>query len=377
VLTLQLPFRACTCLIADIINLPNEVLATPMGQMLRPMLEQMTAELNGADPLNGNAAAAAPSAAATAAAAARHVPTPVLAHHPAVPVAQGTTGDAPAGHIYTLLSSHTKPLLSADASIAATVLKRLQTTAAAALTSDDVAVLTQLQKALQSGLSAPLPDSTYTVLTKVLTQCDAAEFLVLCLLRLAVLHPTATSAQHSELLAAVEAVAQRLAVPKGAGFKSPQGLAMGLCTCANMFATSSGTAIMTSPAVAMPRCFDAALEALQHARVDVRQLAAALTFNYALALTSSAAVDSAEMSDEVTQLLLSSIEGLSDEADDLVALRRLMTAGCIMRKYTSACTELIEACDLGHHVMNYHQVSPATGKAKHVAAEIVQLLNSS
>jgi PUL domain len=348
-----------------------------MGQMLRPMLEQMTAELNGADPMNGSTAAAAapPATPAAAPAAARSVPVPVLSHHPAVPVAQGTTGDAPPGQIYTLLSSHTKPLLSADASIAGTVLTRLQPSAAAALTSDDTAVLTQFQKALLSGLSTPLPDTAYTVLTKVLTQCDAAEFLVLCLLRLAVLHP-ATSAQQTEQLAAVEAVAQRLAVSKGAGFKSPQGLAMGLCTCANMFATASGTVIMTSP-TGMPRCFDAALEALQHARVDVRQLAAALTFNYALALTSAAAADSDEMSDAVTQLLLSSIEGLSDEADDLVALRRLMTAGCIMRKYKGACSELIEACDLGHHVHNFHQGSPATGKAKHLAAEIVQLLNCS
>ncbi|KAG5183284.1 PPPDE putative peptidase domain-containing protein [Tribonema minus] len=360
-----------------IINLPNEVLQTPMGRMMVPMVEQMTTELHGGDPL-AHAPFQPPASvvhATPAPTAAPAAPAPAATPVAPPPPAAVPQRDA-SGNIYPLLSKHTKPLLSPDTSVITTVVKRLEgSDAVHHMSPGDKEVLKALSTALTAGSTASLPAGAYGLLARLRAAHQESEFKLMCLLRVMALHAPESLEQAQEQRKCVVPIFTSMG--QDGPFRSAQGLAMALCAAANMFGTPAGAALMVEADVMAP-CVDAALQHLHHARADVRQLASALVFNFALQLTTngSSSADSGDMPDEITQILLGCLEGLLDESDDLTAERRLMAAGCVMRKYKTHCTELVEGCELGHHVTQFVHASPANSQAKHLAVEVAHLLQA-
>lgn len=335
-----------------IINLPNEVLSSPLGGLLRPMLEQMEGEMSGGDPL---ASQEVESVYAAATGHSREVQ----------PAAEN-----PTPHHYPLLDSHTKPLLSTDASGVVASIVRLLRGAGASLPPEEQAVLASVAECLKAGVDQkPLPVGGIALLTKLLKEKPELEFSLLNLMRLVALRSPPSDEVREELQLAISSIIHKLS---SQSMHTAQGLTMGLCTVSNLFATEKGTALVIEDASVL----DTALTYLHNASMSVRQVAAALVFNYALALSQSkgeAGVGDT-LPEEATQILLASLEGIDEEKCEVVALRRLMAAGVIMKRYGVLCSDLVRGCEFGEAVKAF--ASPGTAHVHKVANELVRLIGN-
>eukprot|EP00904_Undaria_pinnatifida_P002594 jgi/Undpi1/12335/HiC_scaffold_5.g02011.m1 len=369
-----------------IIDLPNEVLNSPMGGMLRPMLEQMTTQMNGADPYSAlhtqqqqqqqqpasfPAAGAGASSPSTAAAA---TPPPQATTSGGAASERSCAAAQNAG--YPIMDKHIKPLVGSDTSKAAPgVAARLKALGAGVeglLSAEEGAVLDNLPASLAAPKTTPVTPGSFRLMQKVLTKTSGwpakAEFLALILMSLMVLH----NAEGQEMEDAMAAVAARA---QAEGDLSSQSLSIAICTAANAFGTPGGGKYMVRSDV-IPGWLDASLRGLQHERSEVRQMSSSLLNNFSLGLVEGLpeTTEGLELSDEVTQVLFGSLEGLEDEKSQVVALRRLLSAGRLVRKFGSTGATLVNEVGLGDQVGSFLLSKAMEGEAKGAAQEVLRLL---
>ncbi|CAM9612388.1 unnamed protein product, partial [Choristocarpus tenellus] len=202
-----------------IINLPNEVLNSPMGGMLRPMLEQMTMQMNGADPFAashqqpngvgggvGDNGVGPPVPLAPA-------PSP---NHNTAPNSMRAVVTGSSGQEFPVLDKHTKPLVGSDTGgAAATVAARLKAIGAGVeglLSKEESALLDALPASLLSSKGTPVCPGSYALLLKILKKpskwSEKAEFLALLILSLVVLH----ALEGQEHMATISEVLRRVQI---------------------------------------------------------------------------------------------------------------------------------------------------------------------
>ncbi|CAM9440026.1 unnamed protein product [Ascophyllum nodosum] len=359
-----------------IIDLPNEVLNSPMGGTLRPILEQMTTQMNGADPYSAlhqqqrHLQQAIP----------RTIPAPVA------PQAQGFGRQALGGGVggvtldvgFPILDKHKKPLVGSDTAKAApSVARRLKALGASVeelMSEEEGRMLETLPASLAAPKTTPVTPGSFGLMKRIIKKDsgwpDKAAFLALVLMSLMVLH-------HAEGTDMEEAMAEVAARSQGDEDLPSQSLSIAVCAAANAFGTPGGGKYMTRADV-MPTWLDISLAAgLRHERGEVRQMCSALLNNLGLWLADSLpeAREGQEPSDEATQILFGALDGLLDETSQMVALRRLLSAGRLVRKLGVAGAVLVNEVGLRDQVEGFLGRAP-NGEAKEAAAEVLRLLKT-
>ena len=376
-----------------ILDVPGRFLASPMGQMIRPILDNM--QLQGPGAVGGQHQRPG-------------VPmsTPVPAPAPVMdnPWAN-IPAKAPAGEIKTpILDSHTKPLLSADANtIKICVTKLVQVAATEGEESANIqkmldelaSLLVDPKAALPHEVlehSVPLlllnlaPDSTKSMLNAVYS---------LMLLRLIVLHPAADDGARIVLSEIIGIIGGRLIesskehgnkIIKDEMFGSNHAVrSMAWCTLSNAAGTDFGASFLRQDLALRGGLVDSALLDIspsQQPRVEVRQSALAYLYNVAHDM-SIVGDTNAELSDAVVTLLCGMIEGMDEETNATARLRRLLIIGKILKpkhgKIDASAKSLVS--DLGFADCIASPSANGTGKdndekiATDVAAEVCLLLS--
>eukprot|EP00752_Nemacystus_decipiens_P009894 g8827.t1 len=371
-----------------IVGLPEEVLNSPMGGMLRPLLEQMTTQMNGADPYSAlhhqQHQAGVNTTAGSAAGAVAQPPVPTPGAAAAVAAEQrASAGAAAPQHSRTtnfpILDKHTKPLVGSDTAKAAPgVVARLKALGASVeglLSEEEGAVLDALPASMAAPKTSPVTPGSFQLMQKIVTKGSRwpqkAEFLALVLVSLMVLH----KAEGLEMENSMKEVAKRTQATSDDKL-SAQSLSIAVCAGANSFGTPSGGEFMTRADV-MPGWLDTSLSGLQHERGEVRQMCSALLNNFSLLLASAKKNTGTpiEMSDEVTQILFGVLDGLRDETSQLVALRRVLSAARLIRACGRESANLVNDVGLRDQVEGFLSKSKE-GEAKSAAAELMVLLRS-
>ena len=383
-----------------ILDVPGRFLASPMGQMIRPILDNMQLQGPGAVggqyqrpgvPMSTPAPAPAPVPSAAAEAAAMDNP---WANIPA----KSSTDDIKT----PILDSHSKPLLSADTNTikicvtklvagsegedSANVQKILDELASLLL--DPKAVLPHevLEHSVPFLLLCLAPDSTKSMLNAVYS---------LMLLRLIVLHPAADDGARIVLSEIIGIIGGRLiesAKEYGGKFRDElfgnhAVRSMAWCTLSNATGTGFGASFLRQDLALRGGLVDAALldvSSSQQPRVEVRQSALAYLYNVAHDISMSQKVgdnNNTELSDAVVTLICGMIEGIEDETNSTARLRRLLIVGKILKpghgKIDAAAKSLVNDLGFDDSLRNVD----ATGEdndakvAKDVAAEVCLLLS--
>lgn len=342
-----------------ILEVPRRFLSSPMGQMVRPMLEgmQVTGGGNAApfSDTSGRPNQFASSSTRPAVEAAPAPPAAAINPWAGIPSSSSSrppaaTADAPAKvEIKTpVLDSHNRPLLSNDAATVKVCVAKLTKTT---LSETQRLALDQLSEQLAKGTKPTgdvLERSSQAMLPYLREDGSGrvASDLVfaLMLLRLVVLHPSNASSGDSPATAVaecLETVARNLLdeAPVSPYHKSPAARSMAWCTLSNACGSADdGSKLDHFGSISLELLVDGALmdmSAENQPRAEVRQSASAFLYNVAHVMTppSSSGV-SAEgdgtLSDILVSLLCGSTDGLSEESDSTTKLRRLLVAAKVM-----------------------------------------------
>lgn len=326
-----------------IVDLPRIVFSTPGGAMLRPMIENMQANIRqqngqGLDPFAGASAQ------------------------------QGQRFEQQLSESVTSLVMNTmqqnsvlvkaeldeKPLLSKDFGTLAAMEKMLHNLAGpngekgSALTEEEHAILTAVVQRLLNESAAKTPDggnetegfsiNDYLLFEKLIATIPKAQSPALFVLRLMFLHDR--TSDFSDLTIVRELVRRLLQkTSQGNGtetstsFASVPAHVMALCAISNLLAHERGfsSVFNTQPTTDQPAVdscdkvlndlIDVILSNLAEDRSEVRQMATALAYNLVLACTQDfvpsgpwkSAVESSDMNAHALQLLCGCLEGLSNE----------------------------------------------------------------
>lgn len=389
-----------------ILDVPGRFLASPMGQMIRPILDNM--QLQGPGEVGGQyqrpgvpmstpaAPVPAPAPVPSAAAAAAAMDNP-WANIPA---------KAPTDEIKTpILDSHIKPLLSADTN----TIKICVTKLVAAFEGEESANIQKILDELALLLVDPkaalphevlehsipflllnlAPDSTKSILNAVYS---------LMLLRLIVLHPAADDGARIVLSEIIGIIGGRLIESskehgnktKDEEFGNNHAVrSMAWCTLSNAMGTDFGASFLRQDLALRGGLVDAALldiSSSQQPRVEVRQSALAYLYNVAHDMSMSPQVgdNNAELSDAIVTLLCGMIEGMDEETNATARLRRLLIVGKILKpnhgKIDASAKSLVNDLGFVDSIASLRNAN-GTGKdndekiATDVAAEVCLLLS--
>lgn len=304
---------------AHIVDLPRIVFSTPGGMMLRPMIESMQSGISqnggGMDPF-GSGGGANPLAALSSVnssvvggnvsttSATTVTPLPATASHPAAQLATTTT-------VRTFSPTpEEKAFVSAevDANTLRVLCKKIINYSGASveprqvlLSQEEGAGLSAAIEALAANSLSAFPHETFALLGHLVQSVPALQMSSLFIMRLLALHlhqRDATCSRGSPAYAACQRAAQSLlgmvqAADSG-GFSSPAALVMALCTLANLLSSQDGCDLLFRHADDEPAnaaearvgaCVDACSWGLSHCKAEVRQMAATLAYNLALAST--------------------------------------------------------------------------------------------
>ncbi|CAM9910687.1 unnamed protein product, partial [Sphacelaria rigidula] len=250
-------------------------------------------------------------------------------------------------------------------------LKALGSSVSGLLSEEEASVLDSLPASLAGAKSSPVTAGSFPLMQKIIRKGsgwpEKAEFLAMVLLSLMVLHKP----EGQTMETALSEVATRAAAEEEL---SAQSLSIAICAAANAFGTPAGGQYMMREDV-VQKWLDVSLRGLAHPRGEVRQMSSALLNNMSLALASSLpdATDGEEMSDEATQILFGVLDDLQKEKSQMVALRRLLAAGRLLRKLGVAGVTLVNEVGFRDQVEGFGNDAPE-GEAKDAAGEVIRLL---
>jgi PPPDE putative peptidase domain len=395
-----------------IIDVPRRFLSSPMGQVVRPMLQNMQiSSAEGAEPLteapfaNYNSSASSNSRAATAvvvippnnpwasittsnpSAATTKNDTPNTTNTKQMPLSDGESRGTP------LLDSFTKPLLSSDTKTVDLCIGKIAAYNAAAKTVlEDAAPILRCTDPSKT-LYALDAEQVHLVLHMALASDEAPELrtFVLMLLRLVVLRYRPTNLEATMAIVTHDMcmswVKEELRNNNNHVTKlnSPAARTMAWLTASN--AIGALTIVPTSKE--RPERLDDWVE-LAIAEVsnvcqrdEVRQAACALLYNAALILNNRNVCED-ELPDTTVSMLCAALEGIVEERDATTRLRRLMVVGRILKPLHKSCSSIDQTAkslvvDLGFtdafRVLSFPSVSTGdAGKCQRLASEMLQLL---
>lgn len=384
-----------------VLDVPRRFLSSPMGQMVRPMLENMQlSNVAGAEPVapfssTGRALSASSASSASTSTTTPSAPRP--AENPwanlaprsnavVAPTALTTTASVTTTTTTTdkdtastpLLDTFTKPLLSSDTKTVGLCVKKLATNDIT-----DQETLEQANQSLSSGspLSDNLTEKTCRVILRCLVERGSNLTFALLLLRIVVMQPT--SEPVIPLVHCMEWIQKEVTVTgDSSALKSPTARAMAWLTVSNACGCPSLLSVLSLESLVEAAVVDISLDS--QPRPEVRQAACACLYNVALSSTAAVA-HGAELSDMLVSMLCACLEGVTTEADATARLRRLMVAGRIFKgtngSIRGAAKSLVT--DLGFQELltdeSIANVGEQTGdahKCKILARELVQILNA-
>jgi hypothetical protein len=379
-----------------VLDVPRRFLSSPMGQMIRPMLENMQlSNVAGAEPVAAPFASAgqplSSSSSLSASSASTQAPAAPAANPWANLTPPSNTEIAPTAAAATkaattvkdttstpLLDTFTKPLLSSDTKTVTLCTKKLATDDAS-----EQETLEQANQALSSGSSWSdhLAEKTCNIILRCLTEKVASKLtFALLLLRIVVLQSTSEPAV--SLVHCMEWLQKELTdTADSTVLKSPTARAMAWLTVSNACGCPSLLSVLSLESLVEAAVVDISFES--QPRPEIRQAACAWLYNVALLTTSTAAeADGTELSDMVVSMLCACLEGVATESDATARLRRLMVAGRILKGpdgvIRSAANTLVKDLGFEELLSEIAAGMDETGdahKGKLLAREMVQVLN--
>ena len=382
-----------TGLPAWILDVPRKFLSSPMGQLVRPMLDNMQlGQVSGAQsmslptPLFANAA---PPVATTNPWANMSSSSTAKEKNPpageAATKAPSTTTSAPCS--LEILNAHTKPLLANETKTVPLVVKSLASLATQQEQAND---LKQVGQALQQQQTLPADQMSRVVafLLQCLEQGQKTTF-ALMLLRLLVLQ------QHAAVSCQPCVQWMVTALSSGELLQAAASRAMAWLTLSNVVATVAAAAAAASASNNNNDFMETNLECLveqcvsdispeTQARAEVRQAAAAFLYNTVVSPTMQRGLVNAqeELLDIHVSILCACLDSLDREVDDTVALRRIAAAARILlptianndeKARNQAVARLISDLGFQEGLQAFAQQQPATKSAK-LSNEVLFLL---
>lgn len=352
-----------------ILDVPRRFLASPMGQMVRPLLEQMqmTGGRGSADPFANSAPPLpAPSVDASLNPWAR-LPTSGAS------ASSSTQSSSVKAELKTpVLDSFNRPLLSSDTKTASLCANKL--IANTEIESSKTA-LKEIGEEL-SGRGKPweelVEESSMAILTQL--QENSNVTFALMLLRLVALHPPQELTDTSSYSQCLDWVQDRLS--QNDSFQTPAARSMAWCTLSNAYGTSSTSVISLETVV------EAAMgDIVPDSRVEVRQAAAAFLYNVSL-VEGPLGAKAEELPDLVVSMFCGCLDGLSLETDATTRMRRLLVAARIVKP--SECVNALAkslANDLGfadalHELAASNKATGDADKVQKLATELIAILES-
>lgn len=345
-------------------HIPNEILdqarialSTPGGQMLRPMLENMSNAMQG----RGGMDPFAMSASATS-----HEQNLATTMQSTL-TAAASIRDSNGGVSTSIIGSHSelklvdleeKPLISVDSKMVASLANKLKTIDN--LSSEDKATIDKVIEIASvpidtSNTTATANDamiqqisSTYTT---ILNNNPKSHLSVYFITRLHVLHTCFINNQSFQKFLSTYVV-KRLIDDDGAGYNTTASLVMCLTVLANICSCDAGIDYLVS-SKHVETIIDIGTKYLHHEKAEVRSMAAAIALNMTIQHTkhgsnggwiidrsqtqsSQAAVDGDDsMNSYAVQLLCNCLENINSEVDELSLQRRLSVCIRIIRSYGS------------------------------------------
>lgn len=300
-----------------ILDVPRTFLSSPMGQMVRPMLENMQ--------MGASGGAAAPFANATTNSFAAAPPAPPAAAPVANPWANMSKKEEPkstsksTAHKGTpTLDSFCRPLISSEYKTVALCVKKISSSLDDSSDQEALQKLGETLSNTQKFNSEQVEQAASIIFAKVLQASKPAVTFALMLLRVIILQSTGKEESIKSSLTWIET---QLATNSGP-LSSHAARSMAWLTLANA---------ASLPWWAVP---DTLVEAAfadwtvgSQPRPEVRQAAAAFCYNKVLLPT---ALQDDELTDDRVSLLCASLESIAEEPDDTTRLRRLLVAGRIL-----------------------------------------------
>jgi hypothetical protein len=381
-----------------ILDVPRRFLASPMGQMIRPMLESM--QVTGGNYGSSSSSAApfahsAPTVGSTAAAAVSPAPATTRNNPWAnLPSSASTTPKSTSTDSVKqtdekrqeplstpLLDSFTRPLLSNDTKTASISANKLISSTD---NNDDIDALKQMESTLTTNNAKPSEELVESACKAILAQLDknANVTFGLLLLRLVVLHAPKkeddiTTTCFSKC---VHWVHQQLTTNQHA--LSPAAKSMAWCTLSNLYGVSHSYLAHQD----LDLSVEAAIRDLTTSRVEVRQAAAAFLYNVTLVISNR---EKDEMDDVTVSLLCACLDGIGQETDATCQLRRLIVAAKLVKPNNKDANVNVTSkslvTDLGfgdalHDLVAKKSSGNATSgdaaKVKQVAMEFLKILQS-
>ena len=391
---------------AFITGLPAEALATPFGQMLLPMIQQMEQQMKngGGGPLpwggatldlpkglntlkpdrlvaeasNPSAPHSAVQAAAALAAQALENTAAAASTSPtsaaAAPAAAASSSSAPAPTSILSRSGPAKPLTSADKkskSFQVLIKANAKKVSAAGLNPQDDATLTELVNALSAeGSPIPIKSEALTLITGMVSSwAPALQFPVLGVLRLMVLRPECVGSE-----AAVDVLTKRLlsflpsddaaASASAEARAPPPAQAMALCTLSNLFVHPSlASSLARSPAV-----WSTVRACASSDNLTVKLMSATLCYNAVISLPK-------DDSDVIVEAVTFLSEHLKVEAAADVAARMLLALGeCALGNANIA--ELLVGLEFGEALTQIQAKFAGDKQVQQTCSDLATLLNN-
>lgn len=351
-----------------IVDLPNIVFNTPMGAMLRPMIENMQNQINagggGMDPFGSNTMSSQVSS----------QQQQQEQRQSRNALTQAFAASSPASIVQAQLEE--LPLLSAEnnrATLDAITNKLLNTK-----TSDGTGKL--LDEATQICImnvknnlnnshsdihNVDISEEEINCILSVINQYLPCQMSALFLLRLTVL---SSSVCHS-VPKIIDVLVDKLSAG-AAAFSGIPACVMALCTLSNLLGNDKARLLIFDGRFEN-KLLDSAMSYLGHERTELRQISATLIYNFTLSCTNSNAPASAgwcppgtgvvtavndvaqpqnqdEIPELAVQILCSTLEGIANEIDGGIRKRRLCSSLRVVRRCKSSASSLIK--DLGFNV---------------------------
>ena len=317
---------------AWILDVPQRFLSSPMGQMIRPMLEEM--QITQIAPVQGSADGQYTTTLPLT--STLQVNSLALSAPETVPFAtnpwanstkSSSTKDSipsnslPASDFPTVLGDFKHPMLSNDTKSLQLCIKKLSSRMIECNDGLDIAKLDIVATSLlgtassddKETLSHAVPATVESLLHILTDDTDAPDIpFALLLLRLIVLKYPEDTVDCMEWLFGATLFPDT--------WKTPTTRSLAWCVASNYLASIDNTMVPSDT----PPLVDIAIGDWHHDSVQVRQAASTFLYNYAL-LKNKNSVDAAD--DAVVSLLCSAMENLTGENDPTTRLRQLVLCG--------------------------------------------------
>jgi len=331
---------------AWILDVPRRFLSSPVGQMVRPLLENMriTHPAGAQSVLTSSVSspAAVPATASASVASDDHNPWANIPAKTSEDVAteNGTSPNAPSGNGITapqtpLLDSFTKPLLSSDTkTVTLCIQKLIAHDEKSRKTLEDAAPILQSPSAGKQLLSLEQTQAVSSILLGVLQSDTGAttttRMYALMLLRIVLLRCTDndTATTDSLLSPCIDWLSTELANNSDNGTSSKLGDSVAARSMAWLAASNAVAVLPDAVSSSSSRIIDAAIRDASHERPEVRQAASAFLYNAVLRMPLD---DNNDVSDTVVSILCALLETVADETDATTRLRKLLILGRIFQ----------------------------------------------